>query len=77
MANLCLQSQFHHIYDSPIGIILIYKHHRINFQIKSKFYNDSQLTLYVSGSPKNRKEHVLICHGSATRYRSKMEMQVS
>ena len=61
----------------PIGIILIYKPHRINFQIKSKFYNDSQLTISVSRSPKNGIEHVLICHGSATRYRSEMEMQVS
>ena len=76
--NLCSQSQFQHIYDLfPVGIILINKPHRIDFQIKSKFYNDSQLTIYVSGSPKNRIEHVLICLGSATRYRSEMEMQVS
>ena len=30
-----------------------------------------------SASPKNRIEHVLICHGSATRYRSETEMQFS
>ena len=78
MATLCSQSQFrHYLWLSPVGIILIYKSHRINFKIKSKFYNDSQLTISVSGSPKNRIEHVLICHGSATRYRSEMEMQVS
>ena len=60
-----------------LGIILIYKPHHINLQIKSKFNNDNQLTISVSGSPKNRIKHVLICHGSATRYRSEMEMQVS
>ena len=78
MANLCSQSQFQHISDFLLfSIILIYKPPRINFQIKSKFHNDSQLTISVSGSPKNRIEHVLICHGSATRYRIEMEMQVS
>ena len=44
------------VYRTNGPLVLIYKLHRINFQIKSKFYNDSQLTISVSGSPKNRIE---------------------
>ena len=40
--------------------------------------NPFVLVMYkMCGSPKNRIEHVLICHGSATRYQSETEMQVS
>ena len=43
-------TKFRQFSTSSIGIILIYNPHRINLQIVSKFENDSQLTISVSGS---------------------------
>ena len=44
---------------SSVGIVLIKKHQRINFQIKSKFSNNVQLTIYVSSSTLHSMVHML------------------